>query len=380
MQLAAVVDDARYDDQVAAGDAAVVVHLRAAVAAILHVGDPRVLGQQPVERPHQVAAEQQRYTQPRVRVPALNPCDQLGGQVHLQGVELQILVRLGNEVAARVDLVERRHVLADGRGALAQRAGGFIVVEIGAVLGRPDAVGVGLRIGLDHRAQRLFPDVQRRRVTGRHGHPAVALVAVALARRDAVVDPGALRGQVGRNERQLARGQPDLHAAPVRIADDLAQERDGDGKRLVLGADLPELLRAQPLVREALPADADLGTGTGGSVHAAAPGAAVPADRQVAGLPRGGELAAHALMEHLDPRRSHPPVELQDVHLHFCELIDQAAVVLHAHVPSVGVPDVHAAELARGSRRHVQLRQLQAGRVLGNDVAGELEHHAQPLQ
>ena len=135
-----------------------------------------------------------------------------------------------------------------------------------------------------------------------------------------------------------------------------------------------------PLVREALAADADLGTGSGGGVHATAPGAAVPADRQVAGLRRGGQLAAHAVVEDLHPRRPHPPVELQDVHLHLGDLVDQAAVVLHAHVPGVCVPHVHAAELARRRRRHVQLRQLQGRLPLGDDVAGELEHRAQPFQ
>ena len=305
--------------------------------------------------------------------------DQLGRQVHLQRVALQVSRRPGDQVARGVDLLQGRDVL-QYRRRLAQQRPRARVVEVRAVLRRPEAVGIGLRVGLDDRAHGQLPDVERGRVAGRHGHPAVALEAIAFARRQAVVDLGALRGQVGRDEGQLSGDQSDLHLPPVRVADDLAQERDGDAVGVLLRLDVAELRRAQPFVVVAVGADAQVGAGAGRGVHAAAPGARILADRQVPGLDGGGELALHAAVGEPDPGRPHAPRELQDVHLQLGELVDQVPVLVQPHVPGIAVPDVHAPELPRRVDRQVQVRQVEGRLALGHDVVGELKHDAEPLQ
>ena len=310
---------------------------------------------------------------------ALQAPDQLGGQVHLQRIAFQVAGRPGDQVARGVDLLQGRDVFQDRR-RLAEQCPRARVVEVRAVLRRPEAVGIGLGVGLDDRAHGQLPDVERGRIAGRHRHAAVALEAVALARRQAVIDLGALRCQVGRDEGELAGDQPHLHLPPVRVADDLAQERDGDAVGVLLRLDVPELRRAQPFVVVAVRADAQVGARAGGGVHAAAPGARVPADRQVPGLEGGGELALHAAVGEPDPGRPHAPRELQDVHLQLGELIDQVPVLVESHVPGIAVPDVHASVLPRGIDRHIQLRQVEGGLALGHDVVRELEHDAQPLQ
>ena len=305
--------------------------------------------------------------------------DQLGGQVHLQRVALQVAGRPGDQVARGVDLLQGRDVLQNRR-RLAEQCPRARVVEVRAVLRRPEAVGIGLGVGLDDRAHGQLPDVECGRIAGRHRDAAVALEAVALARRQAVIDLGALRGQVGRDEGELAGDQAHLHLPPVRVADDLPQERNGDAVGVLFRLDIAELRRAQPFVVVAVGADTQVGAGAGGGVHAAAPGARVLADRQVPGLGCGGELALHPLVGEPDPGRPHAPRELQDVHLQLGELVDQVPVFIQAHVPGVAVPDVHATVLPRGVDRHIQLREGEGGLALGDDVVRELKHDAQPLQ
>ena len=364
VQLAAVVDDARHHHQVAARHARVPLHERSGVAAVLHVRDPRVRRQHGVERPHQVAAKEHADADLSLRVVAFQAPDQLGRQVHLQRVALQVAGCAGDQVARGVDLLQGRDVLQNGRRLTEQRPRARIV-EVRAVLRRPEAVGVGLGVGFDDRAHGLLPDVERGRIAGRHRHAAVALETVALARRQAVIDLGALRGQVGRDEGELAGDQPHLHLARVRVADDLAQERDGDAVGVLLRLDLAELRRAQPFVVVATGADAQVGAGAGGGVHAAAPGARVLADRQVPGLEGRGQLALNAAVGEPDPGRAHAPRELQDVHLQLGELVDQVPVLVQPHVPGVAVPDVHAPELPRRIDRQVEVRHVEGGLASG---------------